>query len=222
VPEWCVFGDEAGNLKFNPKASPYFILTTVTLADCSIADPLLTLRRKLAWDGVDTHPEFHATEERQAVRDRVFDVIETLDFQIDSTVFEKRKAMPRIRPSEADFYQFAWFYHLKYLAYRFNQPNVRLLVVPATLAGRGKKQTAFSNAVQSVVWQVAYLADARCSFWMARSDPCLWLADYCSWAMQRKYEHTWLGQPDTRSYDRIQPKIRSEFAIFSGGNTYYY
>jgi hypothetical protein len=172
---------------------------------------------------VQTHPEFHACEEQQSVRDRAFDVIQTLDFKIDSTIFEKRKAMPRTRQTEADFYQFAWFFHLKYLANRFNQPDVRLLVVPATLAvGRSKKQSAFSAAVHSVVNQVAYLADAHCAFWMARTDPCLWLADYCSWAIQRKYEYLWQGEPDIRSYDRIRAKLRSEFDIFRHGQTMYY
>jgi hypothetical protein len=28
VADWCVFGDESGTLKFNLKASRYFILTT--------------------------------------------------------------------------------------------------------------------------------------------------------------------------------------------------
>jgi hypothetical protein len=221
--EWHVFGDEAGTLRFNAKASRFFILTTVALRDCSVADPLLALRRQLAWEGVPTHPEFHASEEDQPVRDRVFDLLETLHFRIDATIYEKRKAMPRVRMTEAYFYQFAWFYHLKYLTgYHLNQPDLRLLVVPATLAGRGKKQEAFSRAVQSVVEQVAWLADARCAFWSARTDPCLWLADYCCWAIQRKYEHTWQGAPDTRSYDRIKSKIRSEFPIFERGTTYYY
>lgn len=222
--EQAIFGDEAGTTQFNAKASKYFILTTATLADCAVADPLLALRRQLAWEGVETHPEFHACEELQPVRDRVLDAMETLDFRIDATVFEKRKAMPRIRQTEAYFYQFAWFYHLKYLVtYQMGHTaDLRLLVVPATLAGRGKKQEAFSNAVRSVVSQVAWLADARCVFWSARTDPCLWLADYASWAIQRKYEHTWQGQPDTRSYDRIKAKIRTEFNIFAGGKVYYY
>ncbi len=220
--DWCVFGDEAGNLQFNPKGSRYFVLTTVTLADPTVGVALLALRRKLAWEGIESHPEFHASEEQQPVRDRVFDALDDLQFDIDSTIFEKRKVVPRNRRSEAYFYQFAWFYHLKYLAYRFNQPNIRLLVVPATLVGRGKKQQAFSSAVKSVVRQVAWLAEAQCAFWMARSDPCLWLTDYCSWAIQRKYEHTWQGQPDTRSYDRIRAKIRSEFDIFSVGKVLYY
>ena len=222
MAEWHVFGDEAGTLQFNPKASRYFILTTITVPDYSAGDALLSLRREMAWEGLESHPEFHAVEELQEIRDRVFQIIPALNFQIDSTIFEKRKVLPRNRQSEAYFYQFAWFYHLKYLAYRFNQSGIRLLIVPATIAGRKSKQVAFSNAVQNVVAQVAYLADARCAFWMARTDPCLWLTDYCSWAIQRKYEHTWQGQPDTRSYDLIRQKIRSEFNIFAGGTTLFY
>lgn len=223
MTEWHIFGDEAGNLKFNPKASRFFILTTVTLADCSIADSLLTLRRQLAWEGIQTHPDFHASEELQPVRERVFDLVETLDFRIDSTIYEKRKVVPRNRQTEAYFYQFAWFYHLRYLTtHHLNQPDVRLLVVPATLASRPKKQAAFSAAVRSVVDQVAWLADARCAFWSGRTDPCLWLTDYCCWALQRKYEHTWQGRPDTRSYDRIRSKVRSEFLIFERGKVEYY
>jgi hypothetical protein len=218
-----VFGDEAGTLQFNPKASRYFILTTVTLPDCTTGDELLKLRRDLAWEGVESHPEFHASEETQEVRDRVFDVLDPLDFRVDATIFEKRKALPRNRQSEAYFYQFAWFYHLRYLCqFRLNQPDLRLLVIPATLGGRGKRQEAFAGAVRSVVYQVAAVAEAQCAFWMGRSDPCLWLADYCCWAIQRKWEHTWQGSPDVRSYDRIRSKIKSEFDIFALGTTTYY
>lgn len=220
--DWHVFGDESGTLQFDPKASRYFILTTVTIPDYSAGDTLLALRRKLAWEGIPTHPSFHATEEDQQVRDRVFDALDDLSFDIDATIYEKRKVVPRNRATEADFYQFAWFYHLRYLAYRLNQPNVSLLVVPATIGDRRKKADAFAAAVERAVRQVATLADARCAFWMARTDPCLWLADYCSWAIQRKWEHTWKGQPDTRSYDRIRTKIRTEFPIFAGGVQTYY
>lgn len=50
-----VFADEAGDFNFSvaPGASRYFILTTVTLEDCSVGDTLLALRRQLAWEGVE-------------------------------------------------------------------------------------------------------------------------------------------------------------------------
>ena len=223
MTERYVFGDEAGTPRFHPKDSRYFILTTVTLPDCSAGDALLALRRQLAWEGVETHHTFHATEELQAVRDRVFEVIRGLDFFIDTTIFEKRKVVPHNRTSEAYFYQFAWFYHLKFLCeYKLTQPNLRLLIVPASLGERRSRREAFAGAVRNVVAQVARVDEAQCAFWMGRSDPCLWLADYCCWAIQRKWEHPGQPHPDLRSYDLIKDKIRSEFDIFRNGNTTYY
>jgi hypothetical protein len=53
-------------------------------------------------------------------------------------------------------------------------------------------------------------------FAQAMSDPCLQAADYLTWAVQRKYE-----RDDSRSYDLIEPLIRSEFEPFSTGDTQY-
>ena len=59
------------------------------------------------------------------------------------------------------------------------------------------------------MWEVA--------FWPSNSDPCLQIADYCTWAIQRKWEKN-----DSRSYDLIKDKIVSEYDIFRFGSTYYY
>jgi hypothetical protein len=55
------------------------------------------------------------------------------------------------------------------------------------------------------------------AFWPNSSDACLQVADYCLWAVFRKYE---LG--DMRSYDLIKNKVRSEFDLFVTGTTHYY
>ncbi len=63
-----IFADEAGNLDFRPSchgATRYFILTTVTLEDCTLGDRLLALRRELLWQGFSLGEYFHATEETQ-------------------------------------------------------------------------------------------------------------------------------------------------------------
>lgn len=221
--EVYVFGDESGQLEFHPKASRYFILTTIVAPDCRIFDELLALRRQLAWKGLHCHPEFHATDEQQPVRDRVFEVLQRLEFRIDATILEKRKAHPHLYATADRFYKYAWFYHFKYLARRvIRNRDVRLLVVPATIGERKKKQDLFSDAVQDVVQRTARVREARCAFWRARTDPCLWAVDYCSWAIQRKWEHTWRGAPDDRSYRLIQEKIGSEFEIFQRGTRTYY
>ncbi|MDQ6899695.1 MAG: hypothetical protein M3072_09325 [Candidatus Dormibacteraeota bacterium] len=219
-----VFSDEAGDLEFSQKSSSrYWIVTTVTASTWTAGDALLNLRRRLAWQGVDAHPEFRASEELQPVRDRVFQVLQEHDFRVDATIFDKRKVVPHRRERADRFYGFAWYFHLKRLAPRITVAGDRLLLVPATLGRTRAKQEVFSQAVRSVVDQVVNpKVEVRCAFWMARSDPCLWVADYCSWAIQRKWEHKWQGQPDARSHQLIAAKIRSEFDIFAIGTKTYY
>ena len=40
--------------------------------------------------------------------------------------------------------------------------------------------------------------------------PCLWVVDYCVWAIQRKWE-----REDARSHVLTQDKIKSEFLMFA-------
>jgi hypothetical protein len=57
---------------------------------------------------------FHATADRQAVRDEVYKTIAPFSFTIQATIMEKRKAQPQVRESKATFYQYGYFYHFKY------------------------------------------------------------------------------------------------------------
>jgi len=213
-----VFADEAGNFDFRRTvgATAYFVLTTVTMTDCGAGDALLELRRQLAWEGLRLTPDFHATEESQPVRDRVMDVLKQLEFRIDATIFEKAKAMPKIQTNEHYFYKLAWFEHFKHVTPQIATYRDELLVVAASIGTR-KKQVILHQAVEDVVSQATPFAEYRTAFWTAPSDPCLWVADHCCWAIQRKWE-----RGDTRAYDRISSKVMSEFDIFAGSNTTYY
>ena len=74
----CVFADEFGNFDFRRKsgASRYFGLTTVTFFDDQQARAdLQQLRFDLAWEGVTHSGPFRATTDQQAIRDRVFEVL---------------------------------------------------------------------------------------------------------------------------------------------------
>jgi hypothetical protein len=213
-----VFADEAGNFDFsrNTGASKYFILTTVTLPDCSVGVSLLELRRELAWEGIGLNCEFHATEDKQAVRDRVFAVIEKLSMRIDATILEKCKAQPRIRTSEEEFYKFAWFYHMRHLAPRIVTARDELLVIGASL-GIKKKRSVSHAAVKNVIGRVSPTIRYQVASWDAASDPCLQIADYCAWAIQRRWE-----RGDNRSYALIASQIQSEYELFSAGTVDYY
>ncbi len=213
-----VFADESGNFDFSrgQSASKYFILTTVAPPDCRVGAAVLDLRRELAWKNRGLDSEFHATTDRQDVRDDVFAILAQGGFRVDTTILEKSKAQPSIRPSDARFYQMAWFLHMKFVTPRIVQANDDLLVVGASL-GTKKKQQVFHAAVQDVMWQVTTNVNHRVAFWSAASEPCLQVADYCSWAIQRKWE-----RGDTRSYAHIQQSVFTEFDAFRFGTTHYY
>lgn len=204
-----IFGDESGNFDFsnNEGATSYFILTTVTMNNCSIGDALLQLRRELAWKDVLLTEQFHASTDRQEVRDCVFDCIASFDFRVDATVLEKRKTIERYRDDVSQFYRLAWWLHLKYIGAEIREDD-KVLVVAASLGERKKKQ-AFSNAFTAVVQQTVSHADFHTAFWHDGADPCLQVADYCGWAIQRKWE-----RHDDRSYALIEHKIASEFDAF--------
>ncbi len=212
-----VFADEAGNFDFSTKqgASKYFVLTTVTLDDCKVGHDLMTLRRDLAWRGINLDRGFHATTEVQSVRDEVFQLLSGTAMRIDATILEKRKAQPHLHDEER-FYQMAWYLHFKFVAPQIATPADRLMVTAASL-GTKKRVSVFHNAVRRVVKQVAPVTAHQVAAWDHDSDPCLQVADYCTWAIQRKWELN-----DDRSHVLIASSIRTEFNVWALGKNYYY
>jgi len=59
----------------------------------------------------------------------------------------------------------------------------------------------------------------KTDFMPCAADPCLQVADYCAWAVQRKWES---GGQDIRSYDLIKDRITYEYDLWGKGNTHYY
>jgi hypothetical protein len=175
-----VFADESGDFTFKrDNASRFFILTTVALDDCAPAlGALNALRHELAWEGRDGrhhYGPFHANYDPNPVRNRVFDAIDGLDFRIDSIILEKSKAKPSIRKTAERFYQYAWYYLMRYLAGQLVSRS-ELLVVAASI-GTNKKRSAFYDGVRDVLAQVSRIK-YRTACWSADCDGCLQVADY--------------------------------------------
>ncbi|MBI5284432.1 MAG: DUF3800 domain-containing protein [Chloroflexi bacterium] len=215
-----IYADEAGNFDFSrgQSASRYFILTTVVLEDHGVCNELLDLRRELVWQGQQLKESgaFHATVDFQAVRDEVYKLISAHSLRIDATIIDKPKAQPQIRTTEERFYQYAWFYHFKTIGPIVIPKRSDALIVAASI-GTVKKREAFHRAVQSVVTQVSPGTNWKTASWPAATDPGLQIADYCCWAIQRKWEGG-----DARSHQLIQPQLRSEFDLFRLGRTTHY
>jgi len=213
-----IYADEAGNFDFSrkPGASLYFILTTVRMDDHRIAEELSAPRRELAWNGFDLRREFHATEDLQVVRNEVFRIVSVHDFRVDATLLYKPKTQPHVRATEERFYKTAWYYHMKHVTPRIAGRDDDLLVVAASV-GTQKKRSTFHSAVRDVMGQVKQTGRMEVAYWPCAVEPCLQVADYCSWAIQRKWENG-----DTRSYELIKDKVWSEYDLFDAGKTEYY
>jgi hypothetical protein len=213
-----VFADECGNFDFSsrPGASRYFILVTVTVDSCSVGQRLLDIRRDLALQGFGLGREFHAAHDPKPMREKVFAVIVTSPIRIDAVILEKSKADPSVRESDERFYKTAWYQHMKYVPPKIAASTDELLVVSASLGSNAKKRS-FHAAVTDVIKQVSPTAKARVACWSAASDPCLQVADYCAWAIQRKWE-----AGDRQGYDLIKGSVETEFELFASGTTKYY
>ena len=187
------------------------------MRDCSIGQRLIDLRRELAWEGTALD-KFHATSDRQQIRDRVFEVLAGGDFRVDATIIDKTKTQPHLQADPIRFYKQAWFMHFKYVAPRISSKGDELFVVASSLQVNRKKKAIFLS-LKDVVEQVTPTSKYHSAFFPAATDPCLQAADYAAWAIQRKHES---NGADTRSHALIEDKIRSEFQPFKWGSTVYY
>lgn len=217
-----LFSDEAGNFDFSRKsgASTYFAIGTLALRDdqpSQLRAALLGLRQRLAWNGHGLDSSFHATEDRQAVRDAVFPLLSAHPGRYDVTLLEKSKAKPHVRNAEPTFYKYAMFYHLKHVIQRVARADDELMMVASEL-GTKRKRSAYRGALEDVVAQLSWhLGDHRIAFWSCQSDPCLQAADYALWAVQRKWERN-----DDRSEKLIAHKVVSQYDLWSTGSHHYY
>ena len=220
-----VYGDESGDFNFSnhEEASQFFILTTVTVLNHTIEDHLMELRRELAWESwhdVRLTNSFHAKDDNRHVRRRVFAALIPHEFRIDATIFEKRKADPRIRATDARFYGFAWYYHLASLIPALAPSSEEILVIAADIGkGKNDKRSNFDSALGNMASAVGPSTNLKGDMWSASSAPLLQAADYCSWAIQRKWERR---SPDTNAYDLMRDKVASEFDFFRTGTVAYY
>ena len=206
-----LYADESGNFDFSRKegATRYFVLTTVAFFDDrrALAD-LDALRQAVSSELTVPVTHFHASEDRQAVRDRVFEALRPHRFRVDATILEKPKAHPQIRETDSRFYRFAWNRHLR-IIHAVSRPGDEVLITAASLGGTRRKERLFRSALSAAADRFSQGRSLQAVHQPSDSDTGLQIADYCSWALFRKWE-----RGDDRSWRLIQDKIRSELDAF--------
>jgi hypothetical protein len=129
---------------------------------------------------------------------------------------EKSKAQPQVRSSKARFYKYPWFYHFKHGIAPHVDRNVPLFVTAASI-GNKKEKLTFSNAIDDVINQTVNRVRWAVDFRPSAADCGLQVADYCAWAIQRKWE-----TGDDRSYNLIASRITYEYELWKHGKTHFY
>ncbi|MEI8290980.1 MAG: DUF3800 domain-containing protein [Verrucomicrobiota bacterium] len=214
-----VFLDEAGNLDFSAQGTKFFLLGAITKERPFNAYKELT---ELKYDLVElgTNVEyFHASENAQPVRNRVFDIIQRnlAGVQVDVLVVEKRKTGPALQPVE-NFYPRMLGYLLRHILGQYDLKSFQEVIVFTDSLPVQKKREAVEKVIKTTL---AKLLPASARYRLlhhdSKSNFDLQIADYCTWAIYRKW-----NSGDVRSYQNIQPAVRSEFDIFRSGTKFYY
>jgi hypothetical protein len=214
-----IFLDESGNFDFSPKGTHYFVLTSVsTRRPFAAHGPLDDYKHDCLEFGLDKE-YFHCVEDNPRVRNRVFELIaEHLDgLRIDSLVVEKRKTGPALR-DDRRFYPEMLGYLLKYVLPKEVEAGAEEVIVITDTLPVQKKRQAIEKAIQQALAKMLPKGMRyRILHHASRSHYGLQVADYCCWAVFRKWQ-----KGETEYYDRIRPAIRSEFDIFRTGTRHYY
>lgn len=216
-----VFIDLSGNYDFSKTGTEYLVLTSLLCTDISPGIlELYALKHNSIAQGLDDLEYFHAAEDRQAVRDKVFDIISSLDhLRIDSIIVEKRKTGPSLQPLER-------FYPMmieNLLKYPFDPKGIdvsgfdKVFIFMDREASSRTEREALKKAVKLSLAQ--HLGGVPYVICMHHSGThsYLQMADYCSWAIYVKWEKN-----EYRPYQKISKLIRSEFPIFTYGLAVWY
>jgi hypothetical protein len=151
--------------------------------------------------GHPLHEGFHATEDRQAVRDQVYGLLAQKAIRFDATIYTKSKVYDSVKKNPAYFYKWAWYYHLRYILPRIVPKDETPFIGMATL-GTHKRRALMAEAIRDVVNQCLPGRKITPAYWSSASHPCLQAADYYTWAVGRLHEG---GDP--RPFDTVKHQV---------------
>jgi hypothetical protein len=185
-----LFIDEAGNFDFGHSGTRYFLLAGVLMRRPFEHLPaLLDVKYDVLEEGLDLE-YFHASEDRQAVRDRVFGCLASHVGRMRLACVVACKAeMEEALRSPARLYAAAFDQLVRdALRARALSAGEQLVVVTDSLPVRSGG-AAVRRAVRATLKaRTPDGASFRLLHHASRADVNLQVADYCAWAVYRKWE----------------------------------
>lgn len=206
-----VFLDESGNFDFGEKGSTYFIVTAVTMRRPIEIDSALSAYRYECLDSGWGVEYFHCAKDSPVVRRRVFEIIrEHLNqMQIDFVVVDKSKTDPASR-LPVQFYPKVVGQLLTCVIPRTGVGDCQRVVIVTDRIAVKRIRVSVERATRDVLSGAS--ADGPrydLHHHESRSHFGLQVADYCCWAIQRRW-----SRQDDRYFELIEPALR--WALASG------
>ncbi len=203
-----IFIDESGNIDFSEKGTRHFVLTAITLDN-----PLTTsstfnhlkydLMIEQLWNPLQS---FHASEDRQIVRNKVFDFIQSINsLRIYSIIVNKNKFKESelIESSEKFYSKINSLLIRNILTQENTTPCKKIIIIVGALMSTNQREFILKSIKQVLKsWsQTPFIIH----FIKSSTDLNCQIADYCSWAIYVKAERN-----ETRPYEKIKDKILLE------------
>lgn len=222
-----IFIDESGNFDFSPNGTKYFVLSSVSTLNPLGKERLEEIKYDLMKNGNDLE-YFHAAEDKQSVRNLVYSFIEDMkDIEIDSVIVQKNKTNPSLyvstkkkKPKKGEkLYTLALQTLLQYIFHRYNNSaKVDQVVIVLSSIFDVNKRELIKKIIKIYLKQI-FSNPFYLYFHQNRSDKNTQIADYCCWAIYKKWT-----DGEIRPYSAVNKgnKIKSEFDIFKTGKTIYY
>jgi hypothetical protein len=212
-----IFLDESGNFDFSKSGTRFFLLGAITKERPFGAYKDLTeLKYDLTELGIELE-YFHASENAQPVRNRVFEIIRSnlANVRINALVVEKQRTEAALQREE-EFYPRMLGQLLKRILDAEDLGQFKEVLVYTDSIPVQRKRSTIEKAIRSTIADMLpSTARYRILHHSSKSNLDLQIADYCTWAIYRKWA---LG--DLRSYEHIRSAIRSEIDIFRAGTTH--
>ncbi|OIN96992.1 hypothetical protein AUJ66_04665 [Candidatus Desantisbacteria bacterium CG1_02_38_46] len=219
VEKLYLFFDESGNFDFSSQGSQHLVFTSLlSTTPFGLMEKLNELDNKLLKEGQNIKL-FHASEDSQIIRNKVFDILKSDDsYEIDSIIIEK----PKNHPTRNYFVIYLEIYKclLQYIfkRYSFNKVFIFTDSIPFT-----KKRDFVEKGIKVALRRLLGGNENK-RFYIfhhpSESNYCLQAADYCGWAIYRKYGD-W-GDIEVRPYKAIEQRIKSEFNYYKPGRDIFY
>lgn len=212
-----IFLDEGGNFDFSPTGTRYFTLTSLAMTrPFPIREPWDDYRHELLEFGRDVE-FFHCADDNQYLRKRLFQVLANCahNLRVDSLIVEKAKTGPAMRSDER-FYPEMLGYLLRHVLQSW-QGYDEVIVITDSIPHQKKRKAVEQGIKHTLKKMLPSSVKYRVLHQESRAHYGLQAADYCNWAIYRKWD-----SGDDQFYLQIKPAIKSEFEIFRTGSIRYY